>query len=77
MGMKNSLLFGFSIEQGPFLVTGWAKVENLARKWPEVRMSTIMATYSNNTLGPIGTFSKMLKAVKDSLRWTCVGLVLG
>ena len=36
-------------------------------------MSTIMATYSNNTLGPIGTFSKMLKAVKDSLRWTCVG----
>ena len=52
-------------------------MENLARKWPEVRMSTIMATYSNNTLGPIGTFSKMLKAVKDSLRWTCVGLVLG
>src|SRR5574344_667413 len=36
-----------------------------------------MATYSNNTLGPIGTFSKMLKAVKDSLRWTCVGVVLG
>ena len=59
------------------MVTGWAKVENLTRKWPEVRMATIMATYSSNTLGPIGTFSKMFKAVKDNLRWTCVGLVLG
>jgi 2-keto-3-deoxy-6-phosphogluconate aldolase len=24
-----------------FLVAGWAKVENLAGKWPEIRMTTI------------------------------------
>jgi len=52
-------------------------VENLARKGPEVRMSTILAADSNNTLGPISTFSKMFKTVKDSLRWASVGLVLG
>ncbi|MDY0274456.1 MAG: hypothetical protein RBR42_03325 [Desulfomicrobium sp.] len=52
-------------------------MENLARKWPEVRMATILAADPSNTLGPIGATSKMFKAVKDSLRWTCVGLVLG
>ena len=52
-------------------------MENLARKWPEIRMSTILAADSSNTLGPIRTFSKMIKAIKNSMRWTCVGLVLG
>lgn len=59
------------------MVAGWEKMENLARKGPEVRIATIFATNSSNALGPIGATSKMFKAVKDSLRWTGVDLVLG
>jgi hypothetical protein len=39
--------------------------------------SPIWATNPGNTLRPVGASGKLLQAVKNSLRWTGVGLVLG
>ncbi len=52
-------------------------MENFAGKWPKVRMATIFTADSGNTFGPIGATSELLQAVKHSLRWTGVGMVLG
>jgi len=66
-----------SVEQGAFLVTRWAKMENLTGKWPKVRMPTIFAPYPCYSLRPVGTTSELLHAVKNHLRWTVIVLVLG
>jgi len=54
------------MQQSPFLVERWAKVANLIEKWPEVRLITIVATDTDNTVRLGSAMSLMLKAVKKS-----------
>ncbi len=43
-------------------------MENLARKWSEIRIAAIFTSYSGYTLGPVGTDGELLKTVNNSPR---------
>jgi len=51
-------------------------MENFAREGPKIRMATIFATNSGNSLSPVCTTRKLLQAVQNCFRWIGMGLVL-